>query len=187
MRSKKKQFETFAVPRSSDHFFELRNNGNMLSNFADALCEGIMLTITADSVSRKDAAYCDSTALEALSLLDGDTKSFDKLYINLIASRLFAKTGNVNEKRKCDAAIAEALREYENPLNHDEKQLQLASSILNSMAYGLVSVHVPDHDPNDSSWPQSKIDVNPYTKKKSKGSRKVKTQSHCFSRPVRCY
>jgi hypothetical protein len=168
-----KTFETFAVPRSSDHFLEIRD-GNMLLNFADSLLNDEVLKSNSRSVTMERSTRADMVTLEALRQIDQSPATSNKLYAYLAASRLFAKTGNLNEMRRCNTVLNEFLRSAETPANSDEKQLQLAASILNSMAFALVPLKVWDRAPRIHAGRPPRTEVMTYTEKNFKESEKLK-------------
>jgi hypothetical protein len=79
----------------------------------------------------------------ALIQLDGMSNVFARLNLYFIASALLQRAGNLAEARRCDNVLEEAFRSCErSPV--DEDDMMAASSILDSMAYGLIPIDVPD-------------------------------------------
>jgi hypothetical protein len=169
-------FETYAISHSSSHFLEFHDE-NMLLNFADSLSNKELIRIDAHLVTKEHANRADMVTLEALRQIDQSPTSPNRLYVYLAASRLFDKTGNKDEMHKCQAVLNESLRSAEKPTNLDEKQLKLASSILNSMAYALIHVGVPGLALPTSSQARQKTEGIDYTENEFKESEKLKLRA----------
>jgi hypothetical protein len=140
----KNTFQTFAKGRSSQQFFNLRRGGNMLVDFADQFFYAGMVSVNESSIAKVDANRSDAATTEALKLADRSADAFDRFYFFLIASRLFDKTGNQKEKKKCEAIVNEILRSSEKTAGADEKRIKDTCSFLDSLAYALIPVSVPD-------------------------------------------
>jgi hypothetical protein len=86
----------------------------------------------------------DAAIHESLTQL---ARSSDKLNLYLIASRLSKEAGNVNDSRMCMRVLEQAFQSCEGNSTTDEEEIKAASSVLNSMSYGLIPLHIPDQEP----------------------------------------
>jgi hypothetical protein len=155
---------------------------NILVSWAEEVSSDRRLTNQGDtrpdsqSIVDKNSVLAGAAIQQALIQLDKASDKFAKLNMYFIASRLFQKMGKTDGMRKCSAVVQEAFQACEGNSQIDEDQIEAASSVLNSMAYGLIPVHIKDMTLNDRPWlPQSQ--VKPFTEKDFKESEKLKLRA----------
>jgi hypothetical protein len=102
-------------------------------------------------LNRKTAArkpenfvLADAATKQALMELNTACDSFQKINLYFIASRLFKKSGNYSEAEKCNTILESAIHSCERGPSTDGEQMRGASSVLDSMAYGVIPVDIPD-------------------------------------------
>jgi len=94
--------------------------------------------------STKDAAFADEAITAAVNQLDAASDQFAKVSMYFIASKLFQKSGNLEGAGKCDKFLQDTFQTCERGAASDEKQIKAVASVLNSMAYALIPVSIPD-------------------------------------------
>jgi hypothetical protein len=104
--------------------------------------------------SNKNASIAIGTINEAVSELSACKDSYTKLHMYLVASVLLRKAGDEKDSKKCEEYIENFIHHCETAESLDEKQMSVAISLLNSKAYGLVAVDIPDTMPSYSTSPE---------------------------------
>ncbi|MBP9092269.1 hypothetical protein KBI23_14670 [bacterium] len=90
-------------------------------------------------------AVTDKAVEAAIAQLGQGFKNPEALNMYLIASCLSQITGNTLNEQKCNKVLNEAIQACEADNVVDSVQIKIVSSILNSMAYGLVPIRIPDY------------------------------------------
>jgi hypothetical protein len=98
-------------------------------------------------ISKENLFLAGTAVQKALTQLDQTTDKFAKLNMYFIASRLFQKMGNAKNFQKCNTVLANAFESCEGKSQIDEILIKASSSVLNSMAYGLIPIEIPDARP----------------------------------------
>ncbi|MCA9805218.1 MAG: hypothetical protein KC777_24785 [Cyanobacteria bacterium HKST-UBA02] len=111
----------------------------------------------------------------ALGQLEKTSDPVVRLNLYYIASRLLDRLGDAAGSKKCDRVIEEALRLCEGDKPANEKQIAAAVSVLDVMAYGIVSVHIPDFKPQRSLPGQEQGEV--FSDKSFKDSERLKLRA----------
>ncbi len=94
------------------------------------------------SLPVEESNLANKAIREALAQLNVVPNDFARLNLYFIASLLYQRLGNVKELEKCNKILNEALDEVK---PHSDEELKAASSVLNSMAYGLVPLRISDN------------------------------------------
>ena len=124
----------------------------MLAEWADSMALDSHGTTVA-GVKTKPALYskrgeelvlADDAIRAALKQLDAATDPFTKLNLYFVAARLSQKSVNLDELRKCNNYLSEFLKSCEHSSKVDKNEIKAASSVLNSMAYGIIPVQIAD-------------------------------------------
>ena len=129
------------------------------------------------SIPADNIALADTAIRAALTLLDKSHAKFAKLNLYFIASQLFEKTKNADGMRKCCKVMADAFQSCEGDSPADAEQIKACSSVLNSMAYGLIAVQIPDFNPKDSIAVSNQTQVKPFSDKDFNASEKLKLRA----------
>jgi hypothetical protein len=98
----------------------------------------------AKPIDHENLLLADTAIKQALSQLEKASDKLARLNMYFIASRLFQKSADTAGTLKCDAVLEEAFRSCEESSPVDEKRISAAVSVLNSMAYGVIPIHIPD-------------------------------------------
>lgn len=96
-------------------------------------------------ISNEKRAVADKAIGAAIAQLGQGFDDAQALNLYLIASCLSRMTGNTQNEQKCIKALNEAIRACEASKTVDSVRIKVASSILNSMAYGLIPISIPDY------------------------------------------
>ena len=128
------------------------------------------------STGVENSALADAAIRKALKQLDNSSETFAKLNIYFIASQLFQKSGNTAGMQECNNVLEEAFKSCEVKASADEAQIKALSSILNSMAYGFIPIHIWDLDLKEKPW-ERQNEVKPLTEKEFRESKKFKLKS----------
>jgi hypothetical protein len=96
---------------------------------------------------KENLSLSDHAIQKSLTQLDQDNDQFSKLNLYFVASTLFEKVGDKKGQRKCSAVLWQAFQSCESHSPIDESLIKASSSVLNSMAYGLIPIEVPDGTP----------------------------------------
>ncbi len=131
-------------PRGEHPLVSWANRVSLLSHSAGTIAP---IEIGKKSISSEDRAVADKAIEAAIAQLGKAFKNIETLNLYLIASGLSRMTGNIPNVQKCNKVLNEAIRNCEGNENADSRQIKLISSILNSMAYGLIPIHIPDYKP----------------------------------------
>ncbi len=113
-----------------------------LVSFADRVSEDRSSNMP--SISHETFVLADTAIRKALPELHEVAEPFAKLNMYFIASRLFQKMGNTDETYKCNEILEKTFKTYEKSSTVYEDQIGAASSVLNSMANGVIAVHISD-------------------------------------------
>lgn len=90
-----------------------------------------------------------NTAIQwSLTQLEKASDKLAKLNLYFIASRLYQKMGNSSGMGQCNKVLNSAFQACEKNSPVDNEQIKAATSILNSMAYGVIPINVPDYPKN---------------------------------------
>jgi hypothetical protein len=130
----------------------------------------------ANSPSKENLVFANTAIEMALTQLDKASEKYAKLNLYFIASQLFRRTGNTDGVRRCNEVLEEAFQSCEGGSPIDEEQTRATSSILNSMANGLLPVQIPDLHPRDNPL-EEQTPVKPFTEKDFKESEKLKLRA----------
>jgi hypothetical protein len=105
--------------------------------------------ITTDSrpLVKENLSLSHNAIQKALMQLEQDNDQFSKLNLYFVASTLCEKAGDLKGRRKCIAVLSQAFQACELHSQIDESLIKASSSVLNSMAYGLIPIEVPDGSP----------------------------------------
>jgi hypothetical protein len=101
--------------------------------------------------SNKDASIAICTINEAVTGLSVSKDLYTRLHMYLVASVLLQKAGDEKDSKKCEEYIEDFIHRCETGKSFDEKQMSVAISLLNSKAYGLVAIDIPDTMPSNST------------------------------------
>ena len=123
------------------------------------------------SIADENSILANASMQKALMHLDKTSDKFAKLNMYFIAARLFQEMGNTDDMRKCNAVLDDAFQSCEGNTQIDEGQIKAASSVLNSMANGLIPVQIQDL-PSGQQTP-----VKPFTEKDFNESEKLKLRA----------
>lgn len=98
-------------------------------------------------ISKERLAIADKAIKAAIAQLGPDLKepSGFRLRMYLIASDLSRLTGNMQNEQKCTNELNAAIQACEASKTVDSGQVKAVASILNSMAFGLIPILVPDY------------------------------------------
>lgn len=138
-------------PRSNrDIQILLRREGYLLS-WADAVfLRSYQYGSTALSeagrkkISIEHRVVADNAIMAAIEQLDQGSKKVESLNMYLVASGLSRVTGNTRNEKKCTKVLNAAIQACEDNRTVDSAQIKMISSILDSMAYGLIPISVED-------------------------------------------
>lgn len=132
-----------------------------LVEWADQVSSGALFpadSLKSDAVwvspasDRESLAFANRAIQAALLQLEQSTDRFMKLNLYLIASLLLQQSGNSDGALECRKIVEDALRACEGDSVRGEGQIKAAVSVLNSMAYGIVPVRIPDRKGDDRHW-----------------------------------
>jgi hypothetical protein len=98
-------------------------------------------------VSKENAHLAELALLTTLTLLDQVPDKFAKLNMYFIASKLFKEVGESDSYKKCSDVLTNAFKDSESKSQIDEASIRASSSVLNSMAYGLIPISISDTNP----------------------------------------
>ncbi len=128
------------------------------------------------SISAKNAALATQAIQKALIEADQTSDQFAKLNLYFVASRLFEEIGNIDGMQKCNEIVDKTIQSCEQGSNDDPIEIKAASSILNSMAYGLIPVSIPDY----KFFTYQQSSVPPFTEIDFKESEKLKLRANAL-------
>jgi hypothetical protein len=145
---------TFSFNGTSTFWLERHLNEN-LRRWADQIAaEKILVLQATDSRMKvrsksklKGDNYEDPAASaihQAALLLDETPNRFAKLNLYFIASRLLLKMGKVDESSKYRALVDNEILSCEGSSPTTDKLIIAAASVLNTMAFGIIPVEIPD-------------------------------------------
>jgi hypothetical protein len=162
----------------NDRFFSRGGRENILVGWADKISseECNPSNQLAHKATTDAAALANHAIFKALQILESSSAKFEQLNMLFIASRLYKQSGNIEEMHRCDAALEQAIRTVEESSTVPEGTIKAASSVLNSMAYGIVPIHIPDQDPSKTHLPREVIIHQP-SKKEIKESERLKLRA----------
>ena len=92
-----------------------------------------------------------TSAREAIKLLESASDEFVKLNLYFVASGLFRKLGENKDAEKCKTIVENAVRACESDQKSGDGKIRAVSSMLNSEAYGFISVQVSEVNPSVTS------------------------------------
>ena len=101
----------------------------------------------------ENRTLADKALKGALTQLGQSSQKFSQLNMYLIALRLFDKVGDSDSSAQCMSILENAFKSGEHASAKEENDTLLvlsASTVLNSMAYGLVPIDIPDLDPKNN-------------------------------------
>jgi hypothetical protein len=101
-------------------------------------------------IDKEDLLLADKALIEAVKSLEQISDEFTRLNFYFIASRLFRRAGDIDGSRKCGAVLTKAFKSSEGKSPIDEASIWACSSILNSEAYGLIPIVIPDIKPTSA-------------------------------------
>jgi len=96
-------------------------------------------------ISSENRAVADKAIGAAIAQLGRGSKNTETLNLYLIASCLSRMTGNVENVQKCTRFLNDAIQACEESKAVDSSQIKVLAEILNSMAYGLIPIQIPDN------------------------------------------
>lgn len=98
-------------------------------------------------ISKEHRAFADKAITAAIAQLGLDFKEPHALKLNmyLIASGLSRMIGNMQNEQKCTKELNAAIQACEANKTVDSAQIKAVASILNSIAFGLIPVHITDY------------------------------------------
>ncbi len=109
---------------------------------------------------------------EALTQVEMVSDKFTSLSMYFIASRLYQRLGNIDGLRKCNKVLANAFDENS---PQDNEKIRAATSILNSMAYGLIPLRI------DDQFISHKSHVKPFTQDDFKACEQLKLKAVAYA------
>jgi transcriptional regulator with XRE-family HTH domain len=121
-------------------------------------------------------ALADSALKEAIKQMTHCSDALVKLNIYFIADCLFYRVGDIAEARKCTALVEQAIRACETNPVANEAQIKAVSSILNSMAYGVIPVVLPMRNPKNNLSEQA-AHLKTFTNEEFQKSEKLKLRA----------
>lgn len=95
-------------------------------------------------ISIEHRVVADNAIRAAIEQLDQGSKKVESLNMYLVASGLSRITGNTRNEKKCTKVLNEAIQACVDNKTVDSAQIKVISSILDSMAYGLIPISVED-------------------------------------------
>ncbi len=122
-------------------------------------------------ISAENLVLATEALHQVVTHLDNVSGTFAKLNMYFIASRLYKRLGNFDEMKKCDKVLETAFYAAETGSSVECEQIYAVSSILNSMAYGLIPIHIADHQS------QQIATINLFTENEFKESEKLKLRA----------
>lgn len=117
------------------------NNVSLLSHSAATAQSETVKT----KISSGNLALADKTIEAAIQQLGQGSKKAEALNLYLVASCLSRIVENTRNEQKCAKVLNEAIQACESNEMVDSNQIKVISSILNSMAYGLIPIRIPDY------------------------------------------
>jgi len=147
------QPSALGIGRSSTKFYDCLPTWADRASLAERSTSGSNTETKSGTRSKPTNSALAASAIQAaLKQLDMASDPFAKLNFYFIASILFKKTGNVDGIRKCNSYLAETFQSCESGTTTDERVIKAASSVLNSMAYGIVPIEI-GYSPTNSKKP----------------------------------
>jgi hypothetical protein len=124
---------------------------NLLTNWAEQLSFEvhsqdhlpILKGVTSPSrqpVSKEQALLAKTAIQEGLKQLDESPEIFAKLNMYFVASCLFQKLEYSHGVKRCNDVLEKSFQSCESSRNIDREEIKAATSVLNSMAFGLVPI-----------------------------------------------
>ncbi len=110
-------------------------------------------------IADENSVLAELAIQKALIQVDKIPDRYVKLNLHYIASRLFQKLGVINQAQKYNNILEDSFKSCEGGSPVNEEEIRTASSILNSMANGLLPFPIPDQMPMpiDNPWLRQKI------------------------------
>lgn len=104
-------------------------------------------------ISKEHRTFADKAITAAVAQLGSDFKEPLALKLNmyLIASCLSRITGNTQNEQMCTKELNAAIQACEASKTVDSGQIKAVASILNSMAFGLIPIRIPDYQAQSPS------------------------------------
>ncbi|MBP6746807.1 hypothetical protein KA344_16330 [bacterium] len=129
-------------PRGEHPLVSLANRVSLLSHSAGAVAP---TEIGKKKISSEDRAVADKAIEAAIAQLGQGIKNTETLNLYLIASYLSRMTGNSQNEQKCNRILDDAIQACEGSKTVNSSQIKVFAQILNSMAYGLIPIQIPDN------------------------------------------
>jgi hypothetical protein len=129
-------------PRGEHPLVSLANRVSLLSHSAGAIAP---TEIGKKKISSEDRAGADKAIEAAIAQLGQGIKNTETLNLCLIASYLSRMTGNSQNEQKCNRILNDAIQTCEGSKTVNSSQIKVVAQILNSMAYGLIPIQIPDN------------------------------------------
>ncbi|MBP9808005.1 hypothetical protein KBF38_06830 [bacterium] len=107
--------------------------------------ETVKHEIIKKEISSEDRAVADKAIVAAMEQLGHGYSDPQALHLYLIASGLSRMTGNAKNEQNCTKILNDAIQAREANKTLDVTQVKVVASILDSMAYGLVPIRIPDY------------------------------------------
>lgn len=101
---------------------------------------------------------------------------FIKWNLYFIASKLFRMSGNLEGYERCSNLVETFFNACEVSATADVQEITAAVSILNSAAYGIVPLHIPNLNPAENEW-QKKTALKPCTNEEFRQSEKLRIRA----------
>ena len=133
--------ENFHYANEPRYFFR---ESNVLANWADELVMQKLPVRGKNANPSKNAAVAEHAMKEALALLQKSSKNSIKLHLYFIASLLANRAGFNEIASECNKWVAKTIDDCEKVSPVDPETVKAAVSVLNSMAYAIVPLRVPD-------------------------------------------
>ncbi len=95
-------------------------------------------------ISIEHRVVADNAIRAAIEQLDQGSKKVESFNMYLVASGLSRVTGNTRNEKNCTKVLNAAIQACEDNRTVDSAQIKMISSILDSMAYGLIPISVED-------------------------------------------
>ncbi len=125
----------------------------------------------------ENRVLADKAIRTALMSADKSSSKFSKLNLYFMASKLFERSGNADGMRTCCKVLAEAFQSCEGNSAVDPEQIKACASVLNSMAYGLIAVQIPEFNPKDSPGTANRTPEISFSEKDFIASEKLKLRT----------
>ena len=157
---------SYRVGSNQELFFKGERGEKWLETWAGLLAAKVNFTnetgvfrpkskSAAKSIPAENVALANRAIKHAVFCLDKSTEQFAKLNLIFIASLLYQKAGNTEGARICKEVVDLAIKSCETE-GQPEELVRAVTSILSSMAFGVVPVQIPDEEPNKSPYAVSR-------------------------------